>query len=82
MKVYVVSQAISDDDLNFYSQVEGVYTDENKAISKVKEIHDEVVKYFSDPDDDYDNGDSFFEIHEADDIQIRRAVDITEKEVE
>lgn len=82
MKVYVVSQAISDDDLNFYSQVEGVYTDENKAISKVRELHDEVVKYFSDPDDDYEDGDRYFGICEADDIQIRRAIDITEKEVE
>jgi len=82
MKVYVVSQAISDDDLNFYSQVEGVYTDENKAISKVKEIHDDIIGDFNDPEDDYEDGDRFFEIHEADDIQIRRAIDITEKEVE
>lgn len=82
MKVYVVSQAISDDDCNFYSQVEGVYTDETKAISKVKEVHDEVVGYFKDPDDDYEDGDRFFEIYEADDIQIRRSVTIEEKEVE
>ena len=82
MKVYVVSQAVSDDDGNFYSTVEGVYTDETKAISKVKEIHDEVVDYFNDPEDNYDDGDVCFEIYEADDTQICRSVDITEKEVE
>ena len=82
MKVYVVSQAISDDDGNFYSTIEGVYTDEAKAISKVKEIHDEIVGYFNDPEDNYEDGDKFFEIYESDDIEIRRAIDVDEKEVE
>ncbi|MBR4378256.1 MAG: hypothetical protein IKP50_05210 [Bacilli bacterium] len=82
MKVYVVSQAISDDDGNFYSSVEGVYTDETKAISKVKEVHDEVVDWFENPEDDYEDGDRFFEIYEADDIGIRRSVTVEEKEVE
>ncbi len=82
MKVYVVSQAVSDDDGNFYSTVEGVYTDKDRAIAKVKEIHNEIVDTFNDPEDDYEDGDSFFEICEADDSQIRQSVDITEKEVE
>ena len=82
MKVYVVSQAISDDDLNFYSTVEGVYTDETKAVSKVKEIHDDVVDLFENPEDDYEDGDRFFEIYEAEDSQIRRAVSVEEREVE
>ena len=53
MKVYIVSQAVSDDDGNFYSTVDGVYLDKTKAISKVKEIHDEIVDYFNDPEDNY-----------------------------
>ena len=82
MKVYVVTHAVSDDDGNFYALVEGVYTDETKAISKVKEVHDEVVGLFENPEDNYEDGDRFFEIYEADDIGIRRAVEINEKEVE
>ena len=82
MKVYVVSQAVSDDDGNFYSTIEGVYLDESKALSKVKEVHDEIVEYFNDPEDNYEDGDKFFEIYESDDLEIRRAIDVDEKEVE
>jgi len=82
MKVYVVSQAVSDDDGNFYSTVEGVYADEAKAISKVKEVHDEVVDWFESPEDDYEDGDKFFEIYESDDCAICRSVTVEEKEVE
>ena len=82
MKVYVVSQAVSDDDGNFYSTIEGVYTDETKAISKVKEVHDEVADYFNDPEDNYEDGDRFFEIYESDDCAICRSVSVEEKEVE
>ena len=82
MKVYVVSQAVSDDDGNFYSIVEGVYTDKTKAISKVKELHTEIVDCFENPEDDYEDGDVCFEIFEAEDSVICRSVDITEKEVE
>ena len=82
MKVYIVTHAVSDDDGNFYALVEGVYTEESKAISKVKEVHDEIVGLFENPEDDYEDGDRYFEIYEADDIGIRRAVEINEKEVE
>ena len=82
MKVYVVSQAISDDDGNFYSTVEGVYSDESKALSKVKEVHDDIIQYFDSPEDNYEDGDKFFEIFESEDIQICRSVSVEEKEVE
>lgn len=82
MKVYVVTQAVSDDDGNLYTVVEGVYTDESKAIAQVKEIHDQIINYFNNPEDDYEEGESFFEIYESDDIEIRRVVDVDEREVE
>lgn len=82
MKVYIVSQAISDDDGNFYSTIEGVYLDESKALSKVKEVHDDIVQYFESPEDDYEDGDKFFEIYESEDTQICRSVSLEEKEVE
>ena len=65
MKVYVVTHAVSDDDGNFYALVEGIYTEEPKAISKVKEVHDEVVGLFENPEDNYEDGDRFFEISEG-----------------
>lgn len=82
MKVYVVSQAVSDDDGNIYSTVEGVYTDEPKAVSKVKELHDKMVDWFEKPEDNYEDGDKFFEIYESEDTQIYRSVSLEEREVE
>ena len=81
MKVYVVSQSVSDDDGNIYSTTEGVYHDLKEAIMKVKTLHDDVLTYFSNPEDNYEDGDRWFEIYESDDMQICRTVSIHEEEV-
>ncbi len=81
MKLFIITEAISDDDYNFYSQVHSVHKTEQEAIDELKKLHDNTIEYFEDPDDSYEDGDKSFDICENEDIEIRNYAHIDEVEI-
>ena len=82
MKKFIIVEAVSDDDGNFYADVEGIFDSEDEAKKHLKKRHDEVMTYFNDPDDgEYEEDDSYWDISENDDIEIRRVMSIREVEM-
>ena len=81
MKLFIITEAVSDDDGNFYSQVHSTHKTKEEAIDELKKLHDETIEYFNDPEDDYEDGDNSFEISEADDFEIRNYACIDEVEI-
>ena len=82
MKVFLIIEAYSDDDGNVGSLVHSTHKTRDEALAELKVYHDDVVSRFSDPDDTYEDGDSWFDISEADDIAIRNVVQITELDIQ
>lgn len=79
MKVYVLTEAVADDDCNMYAEVVGVYANKKDATDKLQQMYNEELNWFEDPEGDF--YETSFDISEADDISIRRTASIDEMEV-
>lgn len=78
--IYILTEAVSDDDGNFYADVCSVHTSKDEATKALAKLHKEVKSYFNNPNDDYCRG-MWYDICEDDDIAIRRSARIDKKEI-
>lgn len=80
MKLFALVEAYSDDDGNFGSEIRSIYKTKEEAIKALQARYEEVLTYFNDPNDDFDD-EYYFDISEMDDIEVRREGHIEELDI-
>lgn len=78
--IYILTEAVADDDGNFYADVCSVHTSKDEATKALAKLHKEVKSYFEHPVDEYSRG-MYYDINEEDDFAIRRSARIDKKEI-
>ena len=81
-KLFIISEAISDNDGNLYSTIHSIHYSEEEAIKELENYYNEVITHFDLYEDDYEHGDKSFDIHEYDDITVRNYAVIETIEIE
>lgn len=81
-EIFIVVSAVADDDGNLYGDVESVHNTYEEAVNALKVLHDQVITYFENPEDDYEEGDNYYDTVEADDYSIRRTAGINRRVIE